>query len=79
MTPPDLDALGKLAARIKSAGDDRRYPHFSDMEAASDGLTCLMAELKAGRAAVEELLYAHTDKSIAMGEAFLARNGKGEG
>lgn len=42
----DLDALEKLAARIKSAGDDRRYPRFSDMEAASDGLTVLIAELR---------------------------------
>lgn len=35
--------------------------------------------LKDARSTVEELLYAHTDKSIAMGDAFLARNGKGEG
>lgn len=39
----------------------------------------LIAELKEARSTVEELLYAHTDKSIAMGRAFLARNGKGEG
>ena len=38
-------------------------------------IKALIAELKAGREAVEELLYAHTDKSIAMGKAFLARNG----
>lgn len=42
-------------------------------------IKALIAELKAGKAAVEELLYAHTDKSIAMGQAFLARNRKGEG
>lgn len=42
-------------------------------------IKALIAELRDARSTVEELLYAHTDKSIAMGEAFLARNGKGEG
>ena len=42
-------------------------------------IKALIAELKDARTTVEELLYAHTDKSIATGRAFLARNGKGEG
>ena len=42
-------------------------------------IKALIAELRDACSTVEELLYAHTDKSIAMGEAFLARNGKGEG
>lgn len=39
-------------------------------------IKALIAELKEARSTVEELLYAHTDKSIAMGRAFLARNGE---
>lgn len=76
----DLDALEKLASRIKSAGDDRRYPRFSDMEAASDGLTALIAELKEARehlARCVELVPA--PGAIDAADAFLARNGEGKG
>jgi len=48
-------------------------------KAANARADALIAELKEARSTVEELLYAHTEKGIAMGEAFLARNGKGEG
>lgn len=71
----DLDALEKLADGIIGGWSKSRTIY--EPEAAT--IKALIAELKAGRAAVEELLYAHTDKSIAMGRAFLARNGKGEG
>lgn len=77
----DLDALEKLAGRIKSAGDDRRYPRLSDMEAASDGLTALIAELKVARGLLVEA-GAWCPTAGPLGDrisAFLARNGKGEG
>lgn len=80
----DLDALEKLAGRIKSAGDDRRYPRFSDMEAASDGLTALIAELKEARGLLSKITDTPSGEYDAAAEAdriraFLARNGKGEG
>lgn len=91
---PDLDALEKLADRC-SFGDPwyteenllgrQNFGQFLPQDrafiAAANPATikALIAELKEARSTVEELLYAHTDKSIAMAEAFLARNGKGEG
>lgn len=83
MTVPDLDALKKLAdafdsgAYSTSGAMARTYGAGGKIRAAQD-IKALIAELRDARATVEELLYAHTDKSIAMGEAFLARNGKGE-
>ena len=85
MTRPDLDALEKLAARIWSAVNDRRYPRFSDMESAAEALEALIAELKEARALLERT-WPYTS-TLAVGasdlhtdiHAFLARNGKGEG
>lgn len=90
----DLDALEKLADRC-SFGDPwyteenllgrQNFGQFLPQDrafiAAANPATikALIAELRDARSTVEELLYAHTDKSIAMGRAFLARNGKGEG
>ena len=88
---PDLDALEKLADRC-SFGDPwyteenllgrQNFGQFLPQDrafiAAANPATikALIAELKEARSTVEELLYAHTDKSIAMGRAFLARNGE---
>jgi hypothetical protein len=90
----DLDALEKLADRC-SFGDPwyteenllgrQNFGQFLLQDrafiAAANPATikALVAELRDARSTIEELLYAHTDKSIAMAEAFLARNGKGEG
>lgn len=79
----DLDALENRLRKAKDGQAYRSVRHrhhtFQVREDDIDASIALIAELRAGRAAVEELLYAQTDKSIAMGKAFLARNGKGEG
>ena len=77
----DLDALEK---RLNADSRQNITRYFGDLSGAIVAHELLrdaaaaVAELKEARSTVEELLYAHTDKSIAMGRAFLARNGEGE-
>ena len=80
MTALDLDALEKLAARIWSALNDRRYPRFSDMESAAEALEALIAEARSLQARVarwEPPMMTSTASSSCS--ALLARNGAGEG
>ncbi len=80
----DGETIASLAWYPKDMGGGRigtyREANAAFMAAANPAtIKTLIAELRDARSTVEELLYAHTDKSIAMGRAFLARNGKGEG
>lgn len=79
----DLDALEKRLIKAKEGQAYRSVRHRHDTYQVSepdiDAAVALISELRDARSTVEELLYAHTDKSIAISEAFLAHNEKGEG